>query len=297
MRAGVGEGRISTMSWSLFIDESGQDQRHSPYEVLAGIAVEDRRVWPLIRDLSDAQQHIFGMRLFEAYDREAKAQKLLDRKTFKHAAQLDAIEHGERTRLARELLVDGTAVSRERLTALGQAKVEYCRFSLDLARRHRAKVFATMVPREAPRPDRGDALRKDYAFLFERFYYFLNGLPGDPMGYLVFDELDRSAAHILLGQVKGYFVNTRNGRSRSRLIIPEPFFVHSDLTTLIQTADIVAYVISWGLRLRRMTAPAREELSPLVDLIRRLEFKRGTEGGEWIYGLKLIDDLRPRPLS
>ncbi|MBN2973483.1 DUF3800 domain-containing protein [Sphingomonas floccifaciens] len=54
------------MSWSFFIDESGQDQRHSPYEVLAGIAVEDRKVWPLIRDLSDAQQHIFGMRLFEA---------------------------------------------------------------------------------------------------------------------------------------------------------------------------------------------------------------------------------------
>ncbi|WP_242122279.1 DUF3800 domain-containing protein [Sphingomonas lacusdianchii] len=180
-------------------------------------------------------------------EREAKAQKLLDRKTFKHAAQLDAIEHVERTRLARELLIDGTAVTKARLTALGQAKVEYCRFSLKLARRHGARVFATIVPREAPRPARDDALRKDYAFLFERFYYFLNGLPGDPMGYLAFDELDRSAAHILLGQVKSYFVNTRNGRSRSRLIIPEPFFVHSDLTTLIQTADIVAYVISWGL--------------------------------------------------
>lgn len=284
------------MSWSLFIDESGQDQRHSPYEVLAGVAVEDRRVWPLIRDLSDAQQHIFGMRLFDAYGREAKAQKLLDRKTFNHAAQLDAIEHVERTQLARELLIDGTAVTKARLTALGQAKIEYCRFSLDLARRHGAKVFATIVPREAPRPERGDALRKDYAFLFERFYYFLNGLPSDPMGYLVFDELDRSAAHILLGQVKSYFVNTRNGRIRSRLIIPEPFFVHSDLTTLIQTADIVAYTISWGLRLRRMTAPARAELRPLVDLIHRLQFKRETEGGDWIYGLKLIDNLRPKPL-
>jgi hypothetical protein len=265
--------------------------------VLAGIAVEDRRVWPLIRDLSDAQQHIFGMRLFEAYGREAKAQKLLDRKTFKHAAQLDPFDHTQRAQLARELLIDGTSVTRDRLTALGQAKIEYCRFSLDLARRHGAKVFATIVPREAPRPERGDALRKDYAFLFERFYYFLNGLPGDPMGYLVFDELDRSAAHILLGQVSSYFVNTRNGRSRSRLIIPEPFFVHSDLTTLIQTADIVAYVISWGLRLRRMTAPARAELRPLAELVRRLQFKRETEGGDRIYGMKLIDDLRPKPLA
>ena len=285
------------MSWTLFIDESGQDQRHSPYEVLAGLAVEDRRVWPLIRDLSDAQQHIFGMRLFEAYGREAKAQKLLDRKTFKHAAQLDPIEHTQRAHLARELLIDGTSVTRERLTALGQAKVEYCRFSLDLARRHGAKIFATIVPQEAPRPERSDALRKDYAFLFERFYYFLNGLDGDPMGYLVFDELDRSASHILLGQVSSYFINTRNGRSRSRLIIPEPFFVHSDLTSLVQTADIVAYVISWGLRIRGMKAAAREELRPLVDLVHRLQFQRETEGGERLYGMKVINDLRPRPLA
>ena len=283
------------MSWTLFIDESGQDQRHSPYEVLAGIAVEDRRVWPLIRDLSDAQQHIFGMRLFEAYGREAKAQKLLDRKTFKHAGQLGPFERIERAQLARELLIDGTNVTRDRLTALGQAKIEYCRFSLELARLHHAKIFATIVPREAPRPERTDALRKDYAFLFERFYYFLNSQPQDPMGYLVFDELDRSAAHILLEQVSSYFVKTRNGQNRSSLIIPEPFFVHSDLTTLIQSADIVAYVISWGLRLRRMTAPARPELQPLADLVRQLCFERETEGGDRIYGMKVIDDLRPKP--
>ncbi len=78
------------MSWALFIDESGQDLRESPYEVLAGIAVEDRVLWKLIRDLSDAQERIFGVRLFEAYGSEAKAQKLLKRKVFKHAAQLDA---------------------------------------------------------------------------------------------------------------------------------------------------------------------------------------------------------------
>lgn len=82
------------------------------------------------------------------------------------------------------------------ITALGQAKVEYCRFSLDLARRHGARVFATIVPREAPRAERGDSLGKGYAFLFERFYDFLNGLPGDPMGSLVFDELDRSCRSI-----------------------------------------------------------------------------------------------------
>ncbi|MES2445194.1 MAG: DUF3800 domain-containing protein [Pseudomonadota bacterium] len=284
------------MSWALFVDESGQDQRESPYEVLAGVAVEDRRVWPLIRDLSDAQLHIFGMRLFEAYGREAKAQKLLNRKTFKHAGQLDPFAHAERTPLARDLLLDGTAVTRARLTALAQAKIEYCRFSLDLACRHGARVFATIVPRSAPRPDRADALRKDYAFFFERFYYFLNSMPNDPMGYLVFDELDRSQCHILLNQVSNYFVKTRNGRTRSRLIIPAPFFVHSDLTSLVQVADIVAYVISWGLRLNGMTEPAREELAPLAELVRRLRFYRETESGERILGTKVITDLRPAPL-
>ncbi|MFC3439642.1 hypothetical protein ACFOKF_00175 [Sphingobium rhizovicinum] len=44
-----------------------------------------------------------------------------------------------------------------------------------------------------------------------------------------------------------------------------------------------------------MTAPAREELRPLVDLVHRLQFKRETEGGDRIYGMKLINDLRPRP--
>lgn len=281
------------MSWSLFIDESGQDQKDSPYEVLAGVAIEDRRIWPLIRQLSDAQLHIFGMRLFEAYGAEAKARALLNRKTYRLAAQMDPIPVGERTRLTREILRDGTAVSRARLTALAQAKIAYCDFALRLARSHGAQAFATMVPKAAPRPPSADELRKDYAFLFERFYYFLNGEPSDPMGYLIFDELDKAKSHVLLGQVANYFIRTRNGRTRSRLIIPEPFFVHSDLTTLIQLTDIVAYVISWGLRLNGMTLPARDELQPLVDRVTAIRFRRETESGEKIWGFKRIDDLRP----
>lgn len=282
------------MSWALFIDESGQDRRESPYEVLAGVAVEDRQIWPLIRQLSDAQQHHFGMRLFEAYGREAKAQKLLNRKTFRLAAQMPPLPRHDRTRLAHELLLDGTSVTRERLTALAQAKIAYCGFSLDLARNFGVQLFASIVPQDAPRPDDAQALRKDYAFLFERFYYFLNGLPGDPMGYLVFDELDRTQSHILLGQVANYFIRTGNGRLRSRLIIPEPFFVHSDLTTLIQVADVVAYVLSWGVRLAGMTAPAREELARLSDQVVELRFRRDTAGGERIRGFTVIRDLRPR---
>ena len=70
-----------TLSWTLFIDESGQDMRQSPYEVLAGVAVEDRKLWRLIQRLSDLQDEIFGIRLFAVYQNEAKAQKLLKTNT------------------------------------------------------------------------------------------------------------------------------------------------------------------------------------------------------------------------
>lgn len=281
------------MSWAFFIDESGQDQRASPYEVLAAIAVEDRQIWPLIRQISDAQEMFFGMRLFEAYGIEAKAKRLLKAKTFRLASQADPIAQDQRRALAFEVLRDGANPRGQQLIALSQAKIAYCRFVLRLARRHGAVAFATIVPQTAPRPPKADALRKDYAFLFERAFYFLNGLDDDPMGYLVFDELEKSASHILLEQVSAYFVRTRNGRARSRLIIPEPFFVHSDLTSLVQLADLIAYVISWGVRLRGMNEPARSELNPLAGDVLDLRFQRRLESGETQWGFKVINDLRP----
>jgi len=49
------------------------------------------------------------------------------------------------------------------------------------------------------------------------------------------------------------------------LIVPEPFFVHSDLTTGVRIADFLAYILSWGFRTPAMTEPHREELNPFVD--------------------------------
>lgn len=234
------------------------------------------------------------MRLFEAYGAEAKAKELLKKKAYKHAGQMDAFGDVDRTRLAKEMLEDGEHPTRDRLTALAQAKIAYCAFILELARRHGGRVFATMVPQDAPRPPNGDQMRKDYAFFLERYYHFLNQSPGDPMGFLVFDELDKTASHVLLGQISRYFERTSNGRTRSRLIIPEPFFVHSDLTPLVQLADLVAYVISWGLRLSRMPAPTRPELEPLVAVIQRMKYQHMTEGGYPVWGIKEIRDLRPK---
>ena len=108
------------MSYLLFIDESGTDRRNSPYEVLAGLAIEDRKLWPLIKELNKAQEHNFGLRLFRGYGEEAKAQKLLKTKTFKFAGRAPPILVAKRRVLAKAVLEEGANVSGKQLIALGQ---------------------------------------------------------------------------------------------------------------------------------------------------------------------------------
>lgn len=280
------------MGWFLFVDESGQDGRDSPYEVLAGLAVEDRQLWRLIQALKCAQEEHFGLRLFDAYRAEAKGQKLLKRKVFKHAAQKISLPSGDRMRLARMALTNGANVKGDQLTALGQAKLAYVKKAFDLCLQHSAVAFASIVPHDIVRAEY-DYLRKDYAFLFERFYHFLSTCPGlpKPMGTVVFDEVEKQESQALLGQMERYFLHTNKGRQRSNLIIPEPLFVHSDLTTMIQMADLVAYVISWGVRLpgiRPMTEAKRDELDGFAQQVCRLRYHhRGTNSSE-MWGFTVI---------
>ena len=39
------------MSWLLFLDESGHDHRHMPYEVRGGVALHVSQLWPFIRGM------------------------------------------------------------------------------------------------------------------------------------------------------------------------------------------------------------------------------------------------------
>lgn len=124
-------------------------------------------------------------------------------------------------------------------------------------------------------------------------------LPGPAAGQdMLVDELERTESHILLGQMDRYFKATAKGRARSSRIIPEPFFVHSDLTTGIQLADLVAYLVCWGFRTERMDEPARNELAPLVDLVSQLRYRAVRERmgnpGFVIWSFAVIDDLRAR---
>jgi hypothetical protein len=284
------------VSYLLFIDESGQDHRHSPYEVLAGVAVQDSHLWRLVCDIRAAEEDTFGMKL--PSEKELKARELLKRKTFRLARQLAEIPRSRRSSLARAALMSGSTVTREQLTALAQAKIDFAHQVLRLCAEHNARFFASIVEPNAPRPI-GTRLRKDYAYLFERFFYFLEEQPQHERGLVVFDELERSRAHILIDQMSAYFQRTYNGQLRVSRIVPEPLFVHSDLTTGIQVADLAAYIIAWNIRFGSLQAPRREELDLLGQAVlnmrhRALLDQEGFPGGFSIWSFAGIDDLRPR---
>lgn len=285
------------MAYLLFVDESGHDHRQSPYEVLAGIAVHDTQLWDWVCAIQDAELEIFGVRISEDR-RELKAKALLKRKTFRLAAQLGAIPAAERAVLATAAFTDGTLVTREQLTALAQAKLAFVARVLELCGRYGVRCFASIVLPSAAW-SAGTALRKDYAYLFQRFFHFVDDHPPHERGLIVFDEQDRSRSYVLINQMAKYFRQTATGRARSSRIVPEPFFVHSGLTTGIQVADIVSYVVSWNVRVGSMRAPARTALDPFGQQVLGLRSRpisgRDVQGNEYrVRSFAVIDDLRPR---
>jgi hypothetical protein len=183
--------------------------------------------------------------------------------------------------------------------ALALAKIAYVTDVFTICGRHGCRIFASMVETDAPRTAL-DGLRKDYAYLFQRFFYFLedeSSLTGAVQrGVIVFDELEKSRSHILVDQCHRYFKETATGRQRASLIIPEPFFVHSDLTTGVQIADLVAYCISWGFRISATEKPARQELAPFGAQLARLRYRavRLMFGNPYyeIWSVAHITDLR-----
>ena len=280
------------MAYFMFVDESGQDHRDSPYEVLAGVAVHDTTLWDLICAIKRAERACFGTTYARGDERELKAKKLLTKKAFRLAAQLPPFPPPQRAELARASLTDGSEVRRDRLTALGQAKIAFVEQVLDLAHAHEVRTFASIVKPDAPHPATRDFLRKDYRYLFERFFNFVNAQLGHERGVVVFDEIEKAQSHILVGQMSAYFLRTSTGRSRSRRVVPEPFFVHSDLTTGIMLADMVAYILANNVRLRRMNSPRREELDDLGEKVKRLQPPRTRTGDHWVGSFTFIQDLR-----
>jgi hypothetical protein len=84
----------------------------------------------------------------------------------------------------------------------------------------------------------------------------------------------------------------------SSQILPEPLFVHSDLTTGVQLADLVAYTISWGVRFKGMDAPVRTELNELAQRVIQLRHRSIREVNQTpdfvVWSFAYIRDLRSR---
>lgn len=282
------------MAYFLFIDESGQDRANSPYEVLAGVAVEDRDLWNLIQCVHQAELRHFGCRYSHGHG-ELKAKKILNTKTFRKARQLPPFSQEECQALAKKCLSDGASAGRREITALAQAKLAYVTELFEICARFRCKAFASIVNAAGPEPHACEILRRDYCYLFERYFYFLEDRGQDTAGVVVFDELEKSQSHILVGQMDTYFKQTRKGRARATQIVPEPFFVHSDLTTGVQIADLIAYCISWGFRAGGLDKPVRGDLALYVDVICQLRHRavREINGNPefQVWSFSIINDL------
>jgi hypothetical protein len=292
----------------IFIDESGHDHKDMPCEALAGVAISEQNLWNLVRAVRAAEKDHFGDYFRNLRDEEPKAKKLLKRKRFRTALRpvdipadrvpalaYSALVKGKAARAAGQTSSDATELE---LVAYSRAVLDFVHEVLNIAAQHGATVFAAVVDRNAPRPALG-LLRKDYVYLFERYFYYLETLPPGERGLVVFDELDKAQSHILIQQMAAYFLGTETGRFRSSRIVPEPFFVHSELTTGIFLADLVAYILGWAWCLRGTREPCRPELRPYVNKLLDMEFHgekpRSENQGVWdLRGIVGICDLRGR---
>ena len=224
------------MAWFLFIDESGHDRTASPYEVLAGVAIHDQALRKVIDQLHQTEIRAFGRRYSDG-KRELKGRVLLKNKVFRQKGMGVQVDPAEIPALAQAALDDGAQADNRMLKALAIAKVTYVHSVFQICTQLGCRAFASIVETDA-RPTVSGGLRKDYAYLFERFFYFLEDNAAEEQGIVVFDELEKSQSHVLIDQMRRYFAKTAVGLQRANRIIPEPFFVHSDLTTGVQIADL-----------------------------------------------------------
>ncbi|MBY0407185.1 MAG: DUF3800 domain-containing protein [Rickettsiales bacterium] len=176
------------MAYFLFIDESGHDRKASPYEVLAGVAIQDHDLWNLINALHDAELKHFGRR-YSLGTKELKGSNILDKGTFRQSEFNASIRNDEIPTLAKALLDDGANGDIKQIKALALAKLAYVQELFNICSRFRCKAFASIVEKTAQGTNSG-GLRKDYAYLFERFFYFLEDIKRDEQGIIVFDELE-----------------------------------------------------------------------------------------------------------
>src|SRR5262245_39512927 len=94
------------MSWLLFIDESGHEQKATPIEVRGGVAIHVSKLWSFIQSWQRLELDCFGARLID-YGKEGKGARLLDKDRFRWAAQSKPMGADDRRKAARAFLHKG----------------------------------------------------------------------------------------------------------------------------------------------------------------------------------------------
>ena len=191
--------------------ERSQQQRYSVRSLSRDCC---RRRWSLEHGprICAAEKDHFGDYLREIHGGEMKAKKLLKPDRFQEAQRPVPIAPDDCIAMANSLLRKGKASKGQptnnptflEIVAFSRKVLEFVHTVLDIAAGFSVQVFASVVDQDAPKPEPG-RLRKDYVYLFERYFYFLETLPARERGLIVFDELDKAQSHVLLQQVAAYF--------------------------------------------------------------------------------------------
>lgn len=258
------------MSWLLFIGEPSHKIYPRPYNVLSALAVEDINVWDLIKKLEIAQMQYFGRHLnHDDMEHFCKNSGSVDQLT-------SSLEYTE----------NQTNISKEKWSA-------YFLFATHLARDYDVKAFAMITSADSSKVVFTGRLRKDYSYLFERFYNFLNSLSNGNIGMIVMEGTKSDDAIIKKNNITEYFLKTNNGRIRSKLIMPEPLMANGYIDKIFQLTQLLGFVVSWGVRLQGMTVPRRHDLNDLVAAFNNMRFSYRLQNGNKDWSFKFISDVNP----
>lgn len=251
------------------MDESGHDHKTMPYEVRGGVSIASIKVFKFLCDLQKSEEKIFGCKLSE-FKTEIKGSKLLGKERFKWASQADDLDDISRQAGVRRFLtaaLEKRTPTRNDFTAYGQASLKMATAIISLLYKYEAKIFACVIPKDVQKSkafNHEDYLRKDHVCLMERFADFLKKRHED--GLMIMDQCEKSYDKKFKRQLSNYFLRTPSGKAQANWILPEPFFIESDVNYLIQVADLCIYIINTAFRKARgMNAKTRKEIQELFE--------------------------------
>ena len=266
------------MAWLLFMDESGQDHRTMPMEVRGGVAIHASKIWNFLQDFHKQEVKCFGVRLAE-HGVEIKGSQLLQKVFYKLTLGAYNMDEPTRRKSIRRFLTNKNQKQEPKeqdFYAYGMACISMAKHIFALLEKHDAKLFASAIPRGAKMPEGFEFknhLRNDLAYLQERFCNFLEDEKEN--GILVLDQTDKEDDKRFLKDLENYYTKTAEGRKRTKWIVPSALFVDSDMSPLIQAADMCIYCINWGYRVPawKFKGPQRDEIvRDFGDLCHKLQY-------------------------